>query len=143
MQATLDSRCAQSLIREDLMPPHGQRTVAPVRIACLHEDEKQTKRQWVCLQVMEHQGELLVGAVPRLACEMLLGHDWAPIYDVLDRVRDAEAAQKRIQNREGWLGELEEDEGPTDEANMLDLDNLTSSLLFCDAQEKDPDIGAL
>ncbi|KYO34628.1 hypothetical protein Y1Q_0015420 [Alligator mississippiensis] len=74
---------------------------------------------------------------------MLLGCDWAPIYDVLDRVRDAEEAWKRIQNQEGWLGELEEDEGPTDEANMLDLDNLTSSLLFRDAQEKDLEIGAL
>ncbi|KYO24202.1 hypothetical protein Y1Q_0004252 [Alligator mississippiensis] len=74
---------------------------------------------------------------------MLLGRNWASIYDVLDRVRDAEGARKRIQSQEGWLGELEEDKGPTDETNMLDLDNLMSSILFRDAQEKDPEIGTL
>ncbi|KYO38188.1 hypothetical protein Y1Q_0007296 [Alligator mississippiensis] len=74
---------------------------------------------------------------------MLLGRDWTPIYDVLDRVRDTEVAHKKIQDRVGWLGEIEENKGSADEADELDLSDLTSSLLFREAQEEDPEIGAL
>lgn len=35
---------------------------------------------------MDHWGELLVGLVPCLACDMLLGWDWTPIYDMLEQV---------------------------------------------------------
>lgn len=37
---------------------------------------------------MEHRGELLVGLAPHLACYMLLGWGWPPIYDTLERVWD-------------------------------------------------------
>ncbi|KYO28763.1 hypothetical protein Y1Q_0004424 [Alligator mississippiensis] len=114
-----------------------------MRIACLHGDTKQTECQRVLLWVMEYQGELLVGVVPQLACEVLLGQDWEPIYDVLDRVRDAEVARKKIQNWEGCLGEIEESEGSANETDGVDLSDLTSSLLFSEAQEEDPEIGVL
>ncbi|KYO17393.1 hypothetical protein Y1Q_0020018 [Alligator mississippiensis] len=130
VRATLDSGCAQSLVRGDLVQSHGQRTAHPVRVACLHGDTKQIECQWVHLRVMEHQGELLVGVVPQLVCEMLLGLDWTPVYNVLDRVRDTEVARKKIHYREGWLGEIEENEGSADETDELDLSNFTSSLLF-------------
>ncbi|KYO42845.1 hypothetical protein Y1Q_0016084 [Alligator mississippiensis] len=78
-----------------------------------------------------------------LACEMLLGRDWTPVYDVLDRVRDMEVARMKIQNQEGWVGEIEENEGSADETDELDLNDFTSSLQFREAQEEDQKIRAL
>ncbi|XP_025069399.1 uncharacterized protein LOC112551653 [Alligator sinensis] len=75
IQATLDSGCAQSLVRADLVQPQGRRKAIPAKVACLHGEAKQIERQWIHLRVMEHQGELLVGIVPHLVCEMLLGWD--------------------------------------------------------------------
>ncbi|KYO24453.1 hypothetical protein Y1Q_0002073 [Alligator mississippiensis] len=74
---------------------------------------------------------------------MLLGRDWAPVYDVLDRVRDTEVARRRIQGCEGWLGETQENEESVDEANELDLNNFTSCLQFWEAQAEDQEIREL
>ncbi|KYO40153.1 hypothetical protein Y1Q_0022086 [Alligator mississippiensis] len=49
----------------------------------------------------------------------------------------------KIQNQEGWLGEIEASKGSADETDGVDLSDLTSSLLFREAQEEDPEIGAL
>ncbi|KYO35576.1 hypothetical protein Y1Q_0018183 [Alligator mississippiensis] len=93
----------------------------PVKVACLHGETKQIDQQWIQLQVMEHQGDLLVDIVPRLECNMLLGWDWTPIYDMLERVWDAEVKRRKIRSREGWLGELEESEGSMNKANEIDF----------------------
>ncbi|KYO32922.1 hypothetical protein Y1Q_0011252 [Alligator mississippiensis] len=74
---------------------------------------------------------------------MLLGRDWAPVYDVLDRVRDTEVAHRRIRDCEGWLGETQEGEESADEASKLDLNNFTSCLQFREAQTEDPEIREL
>ncbi|KYO29867.1 hypothetical protein Y1Q_0023200 [Alligator mississippiensis] len=143
VQATLDLGCTQSLVRANLVQPQGRRKAIPVKVACLHGEAKQIERLWIRLRVMEHQGEFLVGIVPQLAFKMLLGRDWAPFYDVLDRVQDAEVAHKKIQNDEGWLGEVEENEESTDEAEGLDLNDSTSCLQFREAQEENLELRTL
>ncbi|KYO45977.1 SLAIN motif-containing protein 2 isoform D [Alligator mississippiensis] len=74
---------------------------------------------------------------------MLLGQDWAPLYDTLDRVCNAEVERKKIWNRKGWLGEVEESEGSTDETDDIDLHNIASSLQFREAQEEDQELRTL
>lgn len=92
---------------------------------------------------MEHQSELLVGVAPCLACEMLLGHDWPLIYDVLERVQDAEVKRWQLKGCEGWLGELKggrETEGSTEET---DLHEMMSGPQFREAQEEDEELWAI
>lgn len=74
---------------------------------------------------------------------MLLGRNWVPLYDTLDRVCNAEVVLKKIQNREGWLREVEESEGLADGAEDIDLSNTASSLQFQEAQEEDPELRTL
>lgn len=74
---------------------------------------------------------------------MLLGHDWTPIYDALERVRDAEMVGRSLQDREGWLGELEDSEESTDNADILDLHDITSNRQFHKAQEEDAELQEL
>lgn len=64
IQAMLGSGCAQSLVRADLSTPQRNCKAGPVRMACHHGEIKQIECQWIWLQVMEHQGMLLVGVVP-------------------------------------------------------------------------------
>lgn len=59
VKVTLDSGSTQSLVQADIITSWRNRKASPVRVAS-------KLRQWVQLQLMEHQGELLVGVVPRL-----------------------------------------------------------------------------
>lgn len=44
-----------------------------------------------------------------------------PIYDVLERVQDAETRWRRLQAHDGWLGELEDGGEPAEDAEEVDL----------------------
>ncbi|KYO41122.1 hypothetical protein Y1Q_0022533 [Alligator mississippiensis] len=96
------------------------------------------KRYWA-----SQLGALVVGKAQ--AAYWALSRDDALDYEHVKEAilaRDAKVAHKKIQNREGWLGEIEESEGSADEMDAVDLSDLTSSFLFREAQEEDPDIGA-
>lgn len=135
--AVLHLGCAQSLVRAELVTPCPGRRATPVRVSCLHGETQQIQQQWVSLQGMEHQGELLVGLAPRLACEMLLGREWPPLYDTLERVRDRETAKRELRNREGWVGESEERVESDGDPKMVDLQAVASSCQFKKAQEEE------
>lgn len=77
--------------------------------------------------MIEHQGELLVGVVPRLVCNMLLGWDWILIYDTLGWVQDAEMVCQRLRDCDRWLGELNKDKGSVDNTDEVNLHNVASS----------------
>ncbi|XP_059582206.1 uncharacterized protein LOC132243291 [Alligator mississippiensis] len=89
---------------------------------------------------MEHQGELLVGVVPKLACDMLLGRDWTPLYNILERVRDVELARKKMGASEGWLGKEEADPTNMEGSINIDLNRIASSRQFREAQSDDPEL---
>lgn len=86
---------------------------------------------------MEHQGELLIGLAPHLACDMLLGWDWTPLYDTLERIWDIEMARRTLKTQESWLGEPEEEGRSSNEIEVIDLQDITSSWQFREAQEVD------
>lgn len=96
VQAILDSGCAQSLVRVSLVTSHRGHEAELVKVSCLHGETKRVCCQWVPLRVMEHWGELLVGLVPRLTCDMLLRQDWTTIYDTLERIRDVETRHSNM-----------------------------------------------
>lgn len=82
---------------------------------------------------MEHQGDLLVGVAPCLVCDMLLGHDWTLIYDVLERVQDAESRHRQLRDHNGWLGELEDSGESAEDTEEVDLCDVVSGLQFREA----------
>ncbi|KYO48307.1 transmembrane protein 64 isoform B [Alligator mississippiensis] len=74
--------------------------VPPVTVACLHGEVERVGRHWIQLRIMEHQRELLVEVVPKLACEMLTGRDWTPIYDMLERTDASKTAVGAVLTQE-------------------------------------------
>uniref|UniRef100_A0A7M4EFE9 CCHC-type domain-containing protein n=1 Tax=Crocodylus porosus TaxID=8502 RepID=A0A7M4EFE9_CROPO len=137
LSAVLDLGCAQSLIRAELLPPGQQWQGEPIRVACLHGETQALHRARVRVHVMEFRDEILVGVAPKLACDMLLGRDWAPLYDVLERVRDLETAWRAQWVQDEWFSEAEGEEP------LVDWQDIASGPQFRQGQEEDPELHEL
>lgn len=88
-------------------------------------------------------GGVTGGVIPRLASAMLLGWDWTPIYDTLEWVWDTKMECRRIRNYDGWLREIDEDEGSADEADKFNSCDAACSPQFREAQEEGQELQAI
>lgn len=86
----LDMGCSQSLIRANVVPWEQLRK-STTKMTCIHGEVMQYERKFIPIRVMEHQGELKMGIAPKLACEVVPGCNWPPIYQVIKHVREAKA----------------------------------------------------
>lgn len=88
--AALDTSCSQSLIRADIVLQEHLKGSIPIRLTCVHGEAAHCERKLMPIRVMEVRGELRMGIAPKHACEVVLGCDWPPIYQVINQVRKAE-----------------------------------------------------
>lgn len=88
------------------------------------------------MKVANRQGQMKVDLAPCLACEMVIGQDWPPLYNVLEQVRAAEWEHKRQPIIDWWLGEV--GEGLSEEMEeIVDLEGVVNRLQFREVQEEE------
>lgn len=110
----------------------------------VHMDATHCERKFVPIRAMAFQGELRMGIVAKLTCEVVLGCDWSPIYQVINLVREAEKDCQWLQNKDEWVREAESDqEEAYREEEPIQLIDISSAAQFREAlhavspQEKD------
>lgn len=108
-------------------------------MTCIYRDKTIYKRCYLPIQIIDYHGEMKVRLAPSLACDMVFGRNWFPIYDVLEWVRETKMKYQHLRYNEVWLGE-DKTPVPEEQDEGFDIRRVASSTHFQQAQRDNSDL---
>ncbi|CAM2106320.1 unnamed protein product [Caretta caretta] len=122
--ALVNSGCSQTIIHASLVKATNL-AGASIWLQCIHGDMKPYPTIWVQVEAAHQEGQCLVGASPKLAYPVVLGHDWQGFIGLLQECcTHLSGARGAHPMRRGFLGlprPYNSTEGPLGNPGTLEI----------------------